>query len=346
MKILHTADLHLGAKNSKLPLQKQRIMKEEELVLLQKLFEKAKQDNFDALIIAGDLFHSKNVSRKLEKFFFDCVTNFEKPVIYVPGNHDEKFDLNLAAANFIILDENNPKYEIDNAVFWSVNASELLLKTMDTNKQNILVAHGDIYNSSSRDYLDLNKILSENRFDYIALGHVHSFKKESIAGCTVCYPGSLFSNGFDEVGDKGYLEVNLSNHKVTINFIAFAKRRYQIKECDITGLNSFSSFKDAINKALEDCGDGDLIRIILTGYFDENTDKLLSSLEASYANFFYFEIQDNSKLKIDFDKIRNEKLSFKAEFLTIVEQSNESEEDKNKIMQLGIEALKGDDLSI
>ena len=57
MKILHTADLHLGAKNSRLPLQKQRIMKEEELVLLQKLFEKAKQDNFDALIIAGDLFH-------------------------------------------------------------------------------------------------------------------------------------------------------------------------------------------------------------------------------------------------------------------------------------------------
>ena len=102
----------------------------------------------------------------------------------------------------------------------------------------------------------------------------------------------------------------------------------------------------AINKALEDCGDGDLIRIILTGYFDENTDKFLSSLEASYANFFYFEIQDNSKLKIDFGKIRNEKLSFKAEFLTIVEQSNESEEDKNKIMQLGIEALKGDDLSI
>lgn len=343
MKILHTADLHLGTKNLKLPLQKQRIMKEEELALLQQLFERAKTESFDVIVIAGDLFHSKNVSRKLEKLFFDCVKNFEKPVIYLSGNHDEKFDLSLSASNFIILDENNQKFEIDETMFWSAKASQI---EIDMTKQNVLIAHGDIYNNTSRDYIDINKILSKNKFDYVALGHIHAFKEEKRAGCSICYPGSLFSNGFDELGDKGYLEVSLSSHKAEVKFINFAKRRYQIKECDITGLSSFSTIKNAIDKTLKDCTNNDLVRVILTGYFDENTDKFLSSLEESYSNFFYFELQDKSKLKIDFDKIRNEKLSFKAEFLTIVEHSQELDDDKNKIMQLGIEALKGDDLSI
>ena len=63
--------------------------------------------------------------------------------------------------------------------------------------------------------------------------------------------------------------------------------------------------------------------------------------------YFYIEIVDKSKLKIDIEKYKNELLSFKAELINLVENQEElDEQQKSLICQLAIEALKGDDLSI
>ena len=57
-------------------------------------------------------------------------------------------------------------------------------------------------------------------------------------------------------------------------------------------------------------------------------------------------VLDETKMKIDVEKIKNEKLSLKYEFISLVEKGELSEEEKSKICQLGIEALKGDDFSL
>ena len=97
MKILHCADLHLGAKNSKLPKDKQTLLKEENDFSIRELFATARVQNFECVIICGDLFHSKSVSVKTERNFFDSVEKYKNPVVYIDGNHDNKFEIGRAS---------------------------------------------------------------------------------------------------------------------------------------------------------------------------------------------------------------------------------------------------------
>ena len=91
MKILHTADIHLGVKNLKLSKDKQALLRDEVVFNIRNFFNIAKNNNYEVVLICGDLFHTKTVSNKLVKAFFDGVERFGFPVIYVSGNHDEDF---------------------------------------------------------------------------------------------------------------------------------------------------------------------------------------------------------------------------------------------------------------
>ena len=65
----------------------------------------------------------------------------------------------------------------------------------------------------------------------------------------------------------------------------------------------------------------------------------------NFSDFFYFEIRDLSKLKIDFEKLKGEELSFKAELLRLIDEQADPDE-KDKISLIAIEALRGEDLSL
>ncbi len=348
MKILHTADLHLGAKNIKLPLDKQTEIRNEQNLLITRLFDKAYQNEYDVILICGDLFHAKNIQSKIVNNFFKAVENFSRPVLYVKGNHDEKFDFSVTIPdNFIILDENNPTYKLEDVMFFGHISPNTIDKYYNKNLKNILLLHGDIKNKTSSDFVDINMYTSKFHFDYIALGHTHSFEKFNFAGVVAAYPGSLFSNGFDETGEKGYIEITLEEN-LKVNFVSYPGRRYVIANCDITNLINYNEIIDKIQSELKKIGSkDDLARVILYGYYTEESEKYIHSIEQVLKEqFYYFELIDNTKLKIDFEKIKNEDLSFKAEFLLLVEKGEQDEELKNKISQLGIEALRGDDISI
>ena len=207
--------------------------------------------------------------------------------------------------------------------------------------------HGDYQKKTSNDYVDINSYLNNFKFDYIAMGHVHNYTIQELYGTKIAYPGSLFSNGFDESGEKGYLQINIEN-QIDIAFIPFSKRKYCVCSCDVSNL---IKYHDILNKIKEELKENnalsqDLVRIILTGYCEEESEKYLDMLKKDLSNYYYVEIIDNTKLRIDFDKIKKEELSFKAEFLLLVENSEEDDNIKNKISQIGIEALRGDDISI
>lgn len=346
MKILHTADMHIGTKNNSLPLDRQQKLQQTQLLQIGELFDIAIRENYDLILICGDLFHKKTVPAKLANLFFHNVEKFSKPVLYIKGNHDEKFEFISYPSNFIILDENNPYLKINDVNFYSnkINLTKLE-KSFNNNEPNILVGHGDIYNSRDNDYIDLSSILSLENFDYVALGHIHKFSKEIFHNNLVVYSGSLFSNGFDECGDKGFVEVNINDKNTDIKFHNFAKIKFFVKQVDITNKNDFESIVLEIEKALVDINKDDFVKIELVGYFDQNTEKYLSLIKDKFSDY-YIDIIDNSRIKINFDEIYSEKLSFKAEFLSLVSNCEEDEDIKSKICQIGIEALKGENLSL
>ena len=344
MKLLHTADIHLGTKNSQLANEKQKIVREEQSLLVKELLSEAKSD-FDSALICGDLFHTKNITNKMKVNFFEGVKSFGKPVIYISGNHDEYVIGDDVPENFVVLSKNNPIYDLGDCRFYFAN-TQSVRENFDKSKKNILLVHGELKNKSDNDFVDL-EFLRDFSFDYIAMGHLHTFDVVKLYGQELVYSGSLFSNGFDECGDKGYVEVEIDK-KTTYKFVPFAKRRYMIENCDITGVKDSRQIEERIRQKLGDdkVSKNDIIRLLLSGYYDENLEKNIEIIEEKFNDYFAFNIIDKSKLNINIDKYKNEKLSFKAEFINLVENSDEGDEIKNTICKLGIEALKGEDLSI
>ncbi len=346
MKILHTADIHLGVKVGKLPPSKQKLIREEEKYNIKKLFIEATDKGCDVVIICGDLFHGARATVSLMHVFYDAVKDFEKPVVYIKGNHDEKFDFSSCPENLILLDKNNNCYKnMGTNFFYAVDGGKF---SLNPDENNVLMLHGNIENTSDNDYIDINQFLNQG-FSYIAMGHIHQMKQYKTGNCIYAYPGSLFSNGFDECGDKGYLIVEIENNKVFhINFCSFATRKFLIAECDISGLKNNNQIEEKVKSSLKEikATRDDLVRVILKGKLDEDSEKSQSLICEKFDDYFYFELIDNTSINIDMEKYKEEKLSFKYEFIKLVEESELSLEDKNLICQIGIEALKGDDLSI
>lgn len=86
MKILHTADWHLGKrleKFSRLP---------EQVLVLQEIVKIADEEKVDAIIIAGDLFDNFNPATEAVDLFYKTLkrlsNNGKRAVIAIAGNHD------------------------------------------------------------------------------------------------------------------------------------------------------------------------------------------------------------------------------------------------------------------
>ncbi len=335
MKILHTADLHLGAINKKLNSSQRKTVLSEQLKLCSDLFTYAKDNNIQLVLVSGDLFHTSDISAKIEKTFFAHVEEFAKPVIYIPGNHDEEKSSSSTPDNFIFLKG-------------SLNFGEVVITdnthALKSENKNIVMLHGDVL-SRGNDYINL-KTLNGEFVDYLALGHLHTYSAMDFGRGKAVYSGSLQGNGFDECGEKGF--VILDTETMSHYFVPFSKRRYQIVEVDISGKVKFNEIVKEIEEKVKNISQNDLVRVVLIGFYEEDSEKYLNLIEERFKNvYFYFELRDESQIKIDFEKLKSEKLSFKAELLSLIHNDEKlTESEKNQISFLSIEALRGDDLSL
>lgn len=97
MKIIHTADLHLGN------VFHQHSRVEEHRHFFQWLLQTLREENPDALIISGDIFDTPNPSVEVQRLFFDFLTdctdqNEGMQVVIIAGNHDSGARLETAEA--------------------------------------------------------------------------------------------------------------------------------------------------------------------------------------------------------------------------------------------------------
>lgn len=87
MKILHTSDLHLGAKIENL------LQIDQQQAILDEIVKIANENQIDVVAIAGDVFHTATPSAQAEDLFYNFLENLTKNndrvVLVIAGNHDD-----------------------------------------------------------------------------------------------------------------------------------------------------------------------------------------------------------------------------------------------------------------
>ena len=357
MKIFHTADVHLHTKliNS-LDSSKSKLRRDEIKATFYSLIAKAREQKVKFFIIAGDLFDNETGIARAKKQFLEVVqSNPQINFLYVNGNHDETcFRDEDLPSNFFTFKKDWTYYNFDNITFAGKTIPRVVDDycfdglSLDKERFNIVVLHGEISSGKvdSVDYdINLNALKNKN-IDYLALGHIHIYQQGKLdKRGTYVYPGNLDGRSFNELGERGYIELDLEDNKLSMAFVPLSSRIYYEVFVDISHCETENDILQAINQSVCDYDESSLMKIVLTGQVDINMHKDIEYLTQNISkNFFYVKIYDQTSMKIDFEALKGD-ISIKGEFLRLVKESNEiKEEDKRDVIILGIKALEGEDL--
>lgn len=358
MKIIHCSDLHLDSKmETNLNKEKARERKIEILITFEKMVEYAKQNDVKVIIIAGDLFDKKTITVKAKKTVKNAIySNPEIDFIYLKGNHDE--------AGFIEEDEEIPtNLKVFNNQGWTTyNYGDITISgiefggqtnyeiynslILEKNKINIVVMHGQEAENDSKDKAEIINLkqLKNKNIDYLALGHIHTYKQEKLDNRGIyCYSGCLEGRGFDECGKKGFVLLDINEGKINSQFIPFASRTLYEVNVDLTGITENNEIESKIREQIKDIPESSLVKIILGGEAEIGEERDIDYFLKKFENYFYFlKIKDKPTRKIDYMKYKND-ISLKGEFIRLVlSQENLSDEEKSKIISTGIKALAGE----
>ena len=249
MKILHTADLHLGKMLNSYSLiddQEYIIKKIEDIII---------NENVDVVVVAGDIFDRAITTQEaLDLFcdFLEFIYKNNKTLIAILGNHDGNritFTNNILKHNNIHIVNEPKKIKIDNVSFSCIpyhNIHEFReyynedFKTIDeaylyavsdlgisSGYYNIMVAHDYFTHNMERliesdseiknmigglEYLDVSMF---KEYDYTALGHMHNAQKVGLDN--IRYSGSILKYSFSEVNhDKSVVIIDSATNTFSL----------------------------------------------------------------------------------------------------------------------------------
>ncbi len=368
MKIIHCADLHLDSvMNTHLTPAKAKERKAELLNTFRNMVRYGAEHDVSAIIIAGDLYDKKNISVTARNaVFHEIVNNPEIIFYYLKGNHDaesflgglEHIPENLRMfgdswTGYKLGDENGRTITVTGVELNSENSAgiynSLVLNTEDFN---IVVLHGQEAAGAARDKAEVVNLrgLQNQGIDYLALGHIHTYKREKLdARGVYCYPGCLEGRGFDECGEHGFvvLDIDVENKSFTEEFVSIAHRNLYTLEVDISGCVGSMDIADRIEAVIRASAlsEKHLVKILLTGNVNVECEKdeelLLKQFEDE---FYYVKIKDESQFVINYDDFIYDE-SLKGEFVRTVKADDSlSDEEKAEVIRYGIQALKGEEI--
>lgn len=361
MKIIHCADLHLDSRmDTHLSKESAAERKAELLRTFSRMTEYAACSDVSAIIIAGDLFDKKSVSAAAKNTVYSAVKNNPDIIFfYLCGNHD-------TGAPFIKDDEIPPNLKLFDNGWTSYEIGSRILVTgtelgktspadiygrlsLDKNKINIVTLHGmenEYGKKSDAEIIGFSELRNKN-IDYLALGHIHSYKSGRLdARGIYCYSGCLEGRGFDECGKKGFvmLDIDEDNGTVSSEFIPFAYREFCDVRVDVSGCSDSAGIIAAVQAELSEIDDKNIVLITLCGEVGVECEKDERLIKKQLEDRFYFvRVKDKTKLKVDYASFKND-FSLKGEFVRCVEAAELSEDDKAAVIRYGIQALMGEDI--
>ena len=311
MKFIHIADTHLDMRFDNVGSFGDA-RRAEQIQAMKEIVDYAKSNNVQYIFISGDFYEHQYIREStintIIKYFEEIP---ETKIFITPGNHDPytknsvydrfTFPENVHIfTDFEVIEEKDVNiygYGFTDFTSDPFNISGIRLKNND--KKNILVIHGDIY--GSKDELRYNSMslreIEDKRFDYVALGHIHTsnFNKTS----KIIYPGPILSYKFGGNKQNGMVVGEFLGDSLNLEFVALDKRTHEEIKLNITEIMSQEELINYINAM--NINPLNFIKIILKGdkNFEVNIIKIMELVEKDNI----IKIYDNSRIAEDLDLI-------------------------------------------
>ncbi|KUP08391.1 DNA repair exonuclease [Bacillus coahuilensis m2-6] len=277
MKIIHTADWHLGK------LIHGLYMTEDQKIVLHQLVDLVEEEQPDAVIVAGDLYDRSVPPTAavdlLDEIFYKINVELQTPIVAISGNHDSAERLHFGSSwykkNHLYLQGKlNPSFEpirIKGVNFYTIPYAEPGLvrqllqdesisthhdamkaisgrieEKMNRNEPNVLIGHHFVLGGKET---DSERVLSVGGsscvgqevfapFTYTALGHLHS--PDAIKHPSIKYSGSLLKYSFSE-----------ASQRKSVSIVTIEKGSISIEERELKPLKDMRVIEGFLEELLE-----------------------------------------------------------------------------------------------
>ncbi|MHC1578145.1 MAG: metallophosphoesterase family protein [Dehalococcoidia bacterium] len=366
LKILHTADIHLGTKFS--GLGDKGISQREQLrTTFKNVIATAINERVNIVLVAGDLFDSnqqpqRNIDLVIQQF--NLLGANDIPVCLIPGTHDsrdsssiyKKVDFQGSCPNLkIFSDESISSKEypaLDLTVYGKPNLSNRSyisplkgLKRSTATKFHVAMAHGSLYipnKIAEDDHVFTPEEIKACGMDYLALGHWHRVYRCSEQ------PQAWYAGPPEWLPDQresgAVLLVRLEDSgEVTVEPRRIGLRDYDEIEMDAGELHDLGTLKARIAQGANQ----NLIRrVTIRGLRDAEIIVNPDELEAELAEkFFHLSIVDKSHPKLG-EVPEDEERLIRNRFINLMKAQVESLEGEEReiaenALQYGVALLDG-----
>ncbi len=298
MRLLHTGDLHLDSAFCSLGTKSAEAQRQEGRELLKRIFDTARDESCEMLLISGDLFDGKFVSPESAELFCSLVEKCNIPVVLSPGNHDWYFENSFydkaqkrlgdrltlfTTAELQMFDFDELGVRVYGYAFCSPSLTDSPLSGAVIPENNnryitLLCAHCDISSPVSR-YAPITVAEIEALgVDYAALGHIHNRAENTELDGRVRYCGFPQGRGYDELGEGGVWIVDINGENIECTRKILSRQSFHVLECGLPDYDGIEALADKLCNKIKSkrYPEGARLRMIIDG---ECTDDAVISKE-------------------------------------------------------------------
>jgi DNA repair exonuclease SbcCD nuclease subunit len=328
LRLLHTADVHLGARHKDLG-EVAAAQRERQFAAFQATVDLALDEKVDVVLVAGDLFDSntqprrsvERVAAELKRLALASIRT-----VILPGTHDvydrasiyRAYDLaalaGVAADSelIVVLTPDRPEVDfpvLDATIFGRLFATKRAphsplagfhVGEVDGRTWRIGMVHGALLIPDKTDHDDVvftNDEVAHSGLDYLALGHWHSSQQGRAGRVIYAYSGAPEPIAMDQDRAGKVLIVTLdkaANGARTVNVDSRQVGRTRFEKVDVDGasLGSQPAFIDRLRAM----ADPDVVLDVrLTGVRPDDLDLDIDEIETALASqFLKIRIRDAS----------------------------------------------------